>query len=112
MYKTPIQGYQVLDDLSLHNLEWTSEEEEKGEVCLGKRGSQDEMALLLKHEKHLEKQIEMLTTSLHALEGKQGVTAEPFFTKPIINREIFHSLNLGSQSWKPLRWGKLKSTMM
>ena len=75
IYKTPIQGYLLLDDLSLHNLEWTSEEEVKGDVCSAKHGPQDEVSLLLKHHKHLEKQIEMLATSLHALEEKQGVTA-------------------------------------
>ena len=75
MYKTPIQGYQLLEDLNLHNVEWTREEEIKGDVCSAKDGPQDEVALFLKHRKHLEKQIEMLTTSLHALEAKHGVTA-------------------------------------
>ena len=82
-------------DLSLHNLEWTNKEEVKGDVCSAKHVSQDEVTLLLKHEKHLEKQIKMLT-SLHALEEKQGVTRGPFLIKPIISKEEVHSPKLGS----------------
>ena len=97
MYKTPIQGYQLLGDLSLHNLEWTCEEEIKGDVCSAKHNSQNEVALLLKHQKHLERQIEILTTSLHALEAKQGVTTESYLAKPMISKQEFHSSNLGGR---------------
>jgi len=49
MYKTPTQGLQLLEDLSLHSLEWTCAEEMKGNIRLVKHSSQGEVAFLLKH---------------------------------------------------------------
>ena len=109
MYMTPTQGYQLLEDLTFHSLEWTYEEEvksAKGIICSMNHSPQGEVALLLKHQKRLERKIMALTVSLHALEAKQGVTQELHPVKeieqyqPRMSLEELHLTDQGSQAPK------------
>jgi hypothetical protein len=71
MYKTPNQGYQMLEDMSVHNLEWNPDKrmmQKKTHINSLDHESSKEVAALHTNQKVLEKEIETLTTSLHSMQ--------------------------------------------
>ena len=70
MYKTPNQGYQMLEDMSIHNLEWNPDKrmmQKRTHVNSMEQYSSEEVASLCANQKVFEKNIKALTTFLHFL---------------------------------------------
>ena len=71
MYKTPNQGYQMLVDMIVHNLEWNPDKkmmQKRTTINSVDHEVSEEMAALRANQKALEKKIEALTSSIHSIQ--------------------------------------------
>ena len=70
MYKTPNQGYQLLEDMIVHNLEWNPDKrvmQKRTNVNSVDHNPSEEVAALRANQKSLKRKIESLTSSLHTM---------------------------------------------
>ena len=72
MYKTPAEGYQMLEDMMIHNIEWTPDKRMAQRRFTGNIStdcdSNEEVTALCTSQKALKKKIESLTQSIHAIQ--------------------------------------------
>ncbi|KAJ9542220.1 hypothetical protein OSB04_028726 [Centaurea solstitialis] len=71
MYKTPKQGYTLLEDILIHNIDWRSDKRLQVPKFTGKVSNfdpTDEIAAMKNKQVRFEKKIDELTKSIHALQ--------------------------------------------
>ena len=69
LYKTPNEAYKLLEDMSIHNLDWNLDKRSISRQTLKhvQNNDNEEVAVLKNNQKVLERKIEALTVSLHAV---------------------------------------------
>ena len=83
MYKNPNEGYQMLEDMAIHNLEWNPDKR----MMRKDHEASEEVAALRANQKELEKKIEALTSSIHSMQVGCDVCKGPHLTKDCIQNQ-------------------------
>ena len=84
MYKTPNEGYQMLEDMAVHNLEWNPDKrmmQNRTTINSVDHEASEEVAALRANRKELEKKIEALTSSIHSMQVGCDNCKGPHLTK-------------------------------
>ena len=106
MYKAPNQGYQLHEDMDVHNLEWNPDKrimQNKINVNSMEHDPTEELASLRVNQKVLEQKIETLTSSLHAMQVDCGNYKGPYLTKDCSQNQPMMTLKKVSYMQQGLR---------
>ncbi|KAJ9552529.1 hypothetical protein OSB04_016574 [Centaurea solstitialis] len=104
MYKTPMEGYKLLEDMLIHNIDWRTDKRLQIPRMAGKISTDfdpsDELATMKNQQVKFERKIEELIKSVHALQVGCEECKGPHLTKDYSNRpmmtpEEVHYLNRG-----------------
>ncbi|KAJ9556291.1 hypothetical protein OSB04_010905 [Centaurea solstitialis] len=106
MYKTPVQGYQMLEDMLIHNIDWTPDKRANTRnltesVSFG-YDLNDEVATMKNNQVKLERKMDELIKSVDDLQVGCDVCKGPHLTKdcpnkPMITPEDVNFMNRGYQ---------------
>ncbi|KAJ9541208.1 hypothetical protein OSB04_027714 [Centaurea solstitialis] len=111
MYKTPTEGYKLLEDMLIHNIDWRTDKRLQIPRMAGKISTDfdpsDELAAMKNQQVKFERKIEELIKSVHALQVGCEECKGPHLTKdcpnrPMMTPEGVHYLNRGDYEgrWK------------
>ncbi|KAJ9545671.1 hypothetical protein OSB04_025378, partial [Centaurea solstitialis] len=104
MYKTPTEGYKLLEDMLIHNIDWRTDKRLQIPRMAGKISTDfdpsDEIAAVKNQQVKFERKIDELIKSVHALQVGCEECKGPHLTKdcpnrPMMTPEEVNSLNRG-----------------
>ncbi|KAJ9557895.1 hypothetical protein OSB04_012509 [Centaurea solstitialis] len=92
MYKTPTEGYKLLEDMLIHNIDWRTDKRLQIPRMAGKISTDfdpsDELAAMKNQQVKFERKIEELIKSVHALQVGCEECNGPHLTKDCPNRPM------------------------
>ncbi|KAJ9551351.1 hypothetical protein OSB04_015396 [Centaurea solstitialis] len=92
MYKTPTEGYKLLEDMLIHNIDWRTDKRLQIPRMAGKISTDfdpsDELAAMKNQQVKFERKIEELIKSVHALQVGCEECSGPHLTKDCPNRPM------------------------
>ncbi|KAJ9566925.1 hypothetical protein OSB04_002891 [Centaurea solstitialis] len=92
MYKTPTEGYKLLEDMLIHNIDWRTDKRLQIPRMAGKISTDfdpsDELAAMKNQQVRFERKIEELIKSVHALQVGCEECNGPHLTKDCPNRPM------------------------
>ncbi|KAJ9547388.1 hypothetical protein OSB04_019931 [Centaurea solstitialis] len=92
MYKTPTEGYKLLEDMLIHNIDWRTDKRLQTPRMAGRISTDfdpsDELAAMKNQQVKFERKIEELIKSVHALQVGCEECKGPHLTKDCPNRPM------------------------
>ncbi|KAJ9543928.1 hypothetical protein OSB04_023635 [Centaurea solstitialis] len=92
MYKTPTEGYKLLEDMLIHNIDWRTDKRLQIPRMAGKISTDfdpsDELAAMKNQQVKFERKIEELIKSVHALQVGCEECSGPHLTKDCPNKPM------------------------
>ncbi|KAJ9544826.1 hypothetical protein OSB04_024533 [Centaurea solstitialis] len=118
MYKTPTEGYKLLEDMLIHNIDWRTDKRLQILRMAGKSSTDfdpsDELAAMKNQQVKFERKIEELIKSVHALQVGCEECNGPHLTKDCSNRPMMtpEEVNYINRGDYQGRWNNNRNFML